>query len=61
MGPIGFPELIVILVVVMLIFGAKKIPEVARSLGSAVNEFKKGISSSGKSSDAESDKKEDKG
>ncbi len=60
MGPIGFPELIVILVVVMLIFGAKKIPEIARSLGSAVNEFKKGISSGGKSPDPEGDKKENK-
>jgi len=60
MGPIGLPELVVILVVVMLIFGAKKIPEIARSLGSAVNEFKKGISSSGRTADAESGRKDDR-
>jgi sec-independent protein translocase protein TatA len=59
MGPIGLPELVVILVVVMLIFGAKKIPEIARSLGSAVNEFKKGISPGGRTADAESGRKDD--
>ena len=39
---LGFWEILLILVVVMLIFGAKKIPEIARSLGKSAGEFKKG-------------------
>ncbi|MGH8928888.1 MAG: twin-arginine translocase TatA/TatE family subunit [Acidimicrobiia bacterium] len=37
------PEWIVILVVVLLIFGARKLPELARSLGASAKEFRKGI------------------
>ena len=47
LGNIGFPELAVILVIVLLVFGANRVPDVARSLGSAVNEFKKGMSGEG--------------
>lgn len=38
---IGTQELIIILVIVLLLFGAKRIPEVARSLGHGIREFKK--------------------
>lgn len=38
---IGWPEIIVILLVVLLLFGAKRIPELARALGKASGEFKK--------------------
>ncbi len=38
----GMGELIVILVIVLLLFGAKKLPEIARALGSSLKEFKKG-------------------
>ena len=41
MGLIGFPELILILVVALFLFGQDKIPEIARSLGKATGEFKK--------------------
>jgi len=41
MGLIGFPELILILVVALFLFGPDKIPEIARSLGKAAGEFKK--------------------
>jgi sec-independent protein translocase protein TatA len=40
---IGSTEIILILVVLMILFGAKKIPEFARGLGSAGSEFKKGL------------------
>ena len=38
---IGYTELILILLVILLIFGAKRIPEIARALGKASSEFKK--------------------
>jgi sec-independent protein translocase protein TatA len=40
---LGAMELLFIALVLVLLFGAKKIPEVARSLGGAVSEFKKGM------------------
>ena len=40
MGPIGLPELIVILIVALLFFGPKKLPELGRSLGRAIRGFK---------------------
>lgn len=41
-GKIGGTELIVILVIVLLIFGPSKLPALARSMGQAMKEFKKG-------------------
>ena len=41
---IGTPELIIILVIVLLLFGAKKLPELSRSLGSSIKEIRKGAS-----------------
>ena len=41
LGPLGGPEIAVIFVVVLLLFGAKKIPELARGLGKSMGEFKK--------------------
>jgi len=41
LGPIGGPELIVIFLVILLLFGAKKIPELARGVGKGMGEFKK--------------------
>jgi sec-independent protein translocase protein TatA len=38
------PEWIVVLVIVVLIFGAKKLPELARSVGKSTSEFKRGMS-----------------
>ena len=40
---LGGPELLIVLVVVLLIFGSKKVPELARSLGKAQKEFKDGL------------------
>jgi sec-independent protein translocase protein TatA len=40
-GNIGFPELLTILAIALLIFGPKKLPEVGRSIGKAVREFRR--------------------
>ena len=40
---LGTQELLVILVIVLVLFGANKLPQLARSLGSSLKEFKKGI------------------
>ena len=42
-GNLGLPELLVILVIVLLLFGAKRLPEIARSMGKTIQEFKKGV------------------
>ena len=47
---LGWPEVIAILVIVMLLFGAKKLPELARGLGSGIKEFKKASSEDDRSS-----------
>ncbi|GAC1398942.1 MAG: hypothetical protein NVS4B12_13910 [Ktedonobacteraceae bacterium] len=51
------PELIVILVVALLVFGPKKLPEMGRSIGKTVTEFRKGISEMGKEKDKEEELK----
>ncbi len=40
MGRIGFPELMVILAIVIIIFGASRLPEIGRGIGSAIRNFK---------------------
>ncbi len=38
---VGFGELLIILIIILLLFGAKRLPEIARALGKALNEFKR--------------------
>lgn len=40
MGRIGLPEILIVLAVVLLLFGGKKIPELMKGLGSGIKEFK---------------------
>ena len=40
---IGMPELLVILLIALLIFGASRLPQIGRALGKTVNELKKGL------------------
>jgi sec-independent protein translocase protein TatA len=46
-GGVGWPELVIVLVIVLVIFGAKRLPEVGRSLGSGMREFKDSITGKG--------------
>src|SRR4051812_7863281 len=41
MGPLGFPELVLIFIVALIVFGPKRLPEIGRTLGKALGEFKK--------------------
>jgi TatA/E family protein of Tat protein translocase len=45
---LGFQEIILILVAALLLFGAKRLPEIARALGQSVQEFKKAFSDTNK-------------
>lgn len=42
-GPFGLPEMIIILLVIMLIFGAKRLPEIGSSLGRSIRTFKSAV------------------
>jgi sec-independent protein translocase protein TatA len=55
---LGYQELLIILVIVLVLFGANRLPELARSLGSSVKEFKKGVNEV-KSEDAAAARKEE--
>ena len=44
LGNLGFPEIMIILVIVLLLFGAKRIPEIAGSFGKGIKEFKRSLS-----------------
>ena len=52
MGRIGGGEIAIILVVLVLLFGAKKLPELARSLGTSAREFRKGTEEGRKQEEA---------
>ncbi|MGH7561153.1 MAG: Sec-independent protein translocase subunit TatA/TatB [Gemmatimonadales bacterium] len=47
MGNLGFTEIMIILVVVLLVFGAKRLPEIGASMGKGIREFKRSLSDVG--------------
>ena len=56
MPGIGIPELIIVLVILLVIFGPKRLPGLGRSLGSGMREFKDSISGRSKDEDEDDDK-----
>lgn len=50
---LGGPELLIVLVVVLVLFGGSKLPKLARSLGQAQNEFKTGLKEGSEKADEE--------
>ena len=52
MGRLGLPELIVIFVILVLLFGAAKIPQLGKGLGEGIRNFKKGLRGGGDDHDA---------
>jgi sec-independent protein translocase protein TatA len=56
MGRLGLPEILVIVAVILLLFGGKKIPELMKGLGSGIKEFK----NAAKDEQQPADKKEEK-
>jgi sec-independent protein translocase protein TatA len=55
MGRLGLPELLVILAIIIVIFGANRLPGLGRGIGDAIRGFKEGIKT-----DDEKDEKDDK-
>lgn len=55
MGPIGIPELLVILFIMVLIFGAARLPQIGKGLGEAISNFKASLKEGKK--EADTDKK----
>lgn len=56
---LGTWEIIIIVAVVLLLFGGKKIPELMRGLGNGVKEFRDGMNGSGNAKDGNGPKKDD--
>ncbi|MEI6632471.1 MAG: twin-arginine translocase TatA/TatE family subunit [Chlamydiota bacterium] len=53
----GLPELLVILFIILLLFGAKRLPETMRSIGKGVKEFKKGMKEAEEDEDGKDEKR----
>ena len=42
-GPIGLPQILIVLLIILLIFGAKRLPEIGASLGKGIRTFKSSV------------------
>ncbi len=58
---IGVPELVVILVIILIIFGVGKLPEIGQGLGKAIKGFKKGVSENEEIENKEKEDRNDSG
>ena len=58
-GQLGLPEMLVIMVIALLIFGPKKLPSLGKSLGEGITSFKKAITHGENEAAADQDKKDD--
>ena len=58
-GNLGYGEILIIALVILLLFGGKKIPELMRGLGKGVSQFKKGMKDIEEEINAEPEKKEE--
>jgi sec-independent protein translocase protein TatA len=56
LGPLGPGELILIVLIIVIIFGARKLPELGKSLGQGIKNFKKSITSEEKDKESLEDK-----
>jgi sec-independent protein translocase protein TatA len=56
-GNLGFSELMIIMVVVLLVFGAKRLPEIGSSIGKGIREFKRSISDAGDAINSSTDER----
>ena len=57
---LGYQELLLILLIVLVLFGASRLPDLARSLGSSVKEFKKGVAEAKDETTSATKKEEEK-
>jgi TatA/E family protein of Tat protein translocase len=55
MGNIGFPELVVIVIAILILFGPGKLPEVGKAMGKAMGEFRKALRDGMNPEDSSSD------
>ena len=58
-GQLGLPEMLVIMVIALLVFGPKKLPSLGKSLGEGITSFKKAITHSEHEAEKGDEKKED--
>ena len=59
-GSLGIPELLIILVIVLIIFGVGKLPQIGSALGQSIRNFKKSVSDQNDSTTPPAKKEEDK-
>jgi len=59
MGRIGLSELLIILVIVIIVFGASRLPKVARGIGEGIREFRKAIKEKGSKEETKEEKSKD--
>ena len=53
MGSFGLPELVIILIIVVVLFGATKLPQIGKGFGEGIRNFKKGLKADDKSGESE--------